>query len=730
MILKSITLINFQCYFGEVTFEFKEGLNLVIGDNGAGKSKLYDAFYWVLYDRVFDSMTREFQLTAHKDIRKNLVSDKAKAHCAPGESVKTSVEIVVLNPQKGDEYILTRTYSVARTESGTWREPTESVQSALFKDKYLDARPVPQVDIESIRRRILPDDVKPYMWFQGEQVDSLIDFKRNDTLTRAINVLSDISEFDFYEEVSKKAYETAEKDFLRKGRQMSSNASKNDELASKLERLRSELERLEEERILAANNLTKAREQKEDLLGKLEDAQRIKDLSSKSSEFKARLKETDERQNKMKAAINKNLFTRNWILKGTGFLVDAYAAKYDEYTRTRMKKEAGQEAQKQAMDEILKSFRLPVDVPEPIFIQQMLEKERCLVCDREAQKGTEAYNKIQELLERSKSHKQKVKPEPITKNDFSNEFKSLYQNGLQLQGSINQVDHEIKITVGEILELETKYKEIKNELEINEKEIMDIVDVSQISTIESSISIVIEFRSHDNAIIQYEKDLQRVEIKKEERASEINTTEEELRSLAIGKVPKSLEEKVQVLADFSAIAKSTRARVFNRLIEKLEEEANKHYFNMTAENKSVRGRIKLEKDLLGNYMPKNFDSAGLPLSSINDSNIILIKLAVIMAIISAKRSSPAAQLYPLISDAPTSKFGDNYAIGFCRTASEVYSQSIVISKDFYNNSDLQNRLFDEVGEKLGSVYVIEPSLSAEEQREHRDELEVRVTKIK
>ncbi len=106
------------------------------------------------------------------------------------------------------------------------------------------------------------------------------------------------------------------------------------------------------------------------------------------------------------------------------------------------------------------------------------------------------------------------------------------------------------------------------------------------------------------------------------------------------------------------------------------------------------------------------------------------KKEVIMAIISAKKSSPAADLYPLITDAPTSKFGDNYAIGFCRTASQVYSQSIVISKDFYNKPDLQQRLFAEAGEKMGNVYLIEPSLSEEAQREHRDELEVRLTKIR
>ena len=47
MIIEKIELENFMCYEGKNCFEFSEGINVVIGDNGYGKSKLYDAFYWV-----------------------------------------------------------------------------------------------------------------------------------------------------------------------------------------------------------------------------------------------------------------------------------------------------------------------------------------------------------------------------------------------------------------------------------------------------------------------------------------------------------------------------------------------------------------------------------------------------------------------------------------------------------------------------------------------------------
>ena len=729
MTINSITLKNFQCYFGEVKFEFKDGLNLVIGDNGAGKSKLYDAFYWVLYDQVFDSLNREFKKT--NQVKGSLVSDKAKALCEPGEMVKTEVEMVVYNPKRKMEYTLNRSYTVSKNEAGAWRYDPESNFSILQTDKFNISRPmVNQGDIASLLRGILPEDVKPYMWFQGEQVDSLIDFKNNSTLTHAINVLSDIREFDFFEEVSKRAFEAAEKEYHRELRKVSSDKRKNEDLENQKERIQRDLTRLDEEIKLAADNLTYANDRKDQLLNKVDDAQRIKELNQKESNLKDRLKDIENHLVRMKAGINKSLISRNWILKGAGTLVELFAEKYDNYTKARIRQEAEHSAKEKAMDNLIKEFRLPVDVPEPIFVNQMLEKEHCLVCDREAPKGSEPYQKILEILERSKAHKQKPKPEPITKHDFSKEFKNLYQNGLSLQGVISHTDHEIQTAIGDILELEDRSKAMKSELEGVQREIMEAVNASSVGSIDSSIDIVNEFQSQHNAIVTFEKKLARIKFDKEAKEKESKSIDEALKVLSTGKISPILEEKVRVLEDFRDIAKSTRERVFNRLILQLEEEANKHYYNMTAENNSVRGMIKLEKQANGNYMPKNLKGDGGFLSSPNDSNIILIKLAVIMAIISAKKSSPAADLYPLITDAPTSKFGDNYAIGFCRAASQVYSQSIVISKDFYNKPELQHRLFTEAGEKIGSVYLIEPSLSEEAQRGHRDELEVQLTKIR
>jgi DNA sulfur modification protein DndD len=100
---------------------------------------------------------------------------------------------------------------------------------------------------------------------------------------------------------------------------------------------------------------------------------------------------------------------------------------------------------------------------------------------------------------------------------------------------------------------------------------------------------------------------------------------------------------------------------------------------------------------------------------------MLIKLATIMSIITAKKATRSTDLYTLITDAPLSTFGDSYIIGFCKTVSKVYKQSIVMSKEFYQNETLKNQLLSDNEIDIGKVYILTPSLK-ESERETRNNL--------
>ena len=52
-----------------------------------------------------------------------------------------------------------------------------------------------------------------------------------------------------------------------------------------------------------------------------------------------------------------------------------------------------------------------------------------------------------------------------------------------------------------------------------------------------------------------------------------------------------------------------------------------------------------------------------------------------------------------------------------------------MSKDFYYNTDLRKRLINELGDQLGSMYIIEPSVS-EAERTNRSTLSVHIQREK
>src|SRR5689334_16223315 len=95
MKLHSISLTNFLCYYGsnnKVTFN--DGLNLILGANGYGKSKLYDAFQWVFKDGITDdSSPGRIKNTAF--LKKELISEKALLECEVGNNVFCEVMIEV-----------------------------------------------------------------------------------------------------------------------------------------------------------------------------------------------------------------------------------------------------------------------------------------------------------------------------------------------------------------------------------------------------------------------------------------------------------------------------------------------------------------------------------------------------------------------------------------------------------------------------------------------------------
>lgn len=729
MIIKSIAIENFQCYSGKLAqnkFEFRNGLNVIIGDNGSGKSKLYDAFFWVLYDKIFDSSTRQLVLTSNVGV--NLVSDMAKANCPVGEKVTAKIQLI-LQEYKGnssypDEYNLERSFTIQKikespdyNDSENWKVASNSITSIEVKD-ILHFKPMPGLDaFDRIVQKLIPTDMSQYLWFQGEQVDSLIDFKNENSLTQAINVLSDINYYDSIIEIAGKVSKQAETAY----RSELKEKSKNEYVAQSLSKRQDELEKLilrdEKDLELVSKNLDYAEDVKDELLAKVKDAQELEQFKSGIRNGKEKINRINEKLEIARKGFNNNLFSKQWILRNGDSLFKAYEYKLKDYDEERENKKIEHKIKIQ-QDAAIRN-RLPENVPNASYLKEMIAEKHCFLCDRDFEENDHAHGYLVDLFEKTKMTR--VSFSDILKNDFKTFFQQLYNNGYYLKTNvISTIDSSIANELESIEKLEEQRKDAIHELELIDQKLKHLLGTSSIGEDESR-DIVRNFQ-------QYDKDKEKFQRQKFEIEQRLSSNNKELKDILekmkhnVGESinPETIEKK-EVLDAFFELAKSTRAMVFEEQIRRIEEEANKHFKRMTADNRSVQGTIILKKHG-NNYMPKNVDEDGIELTSINDSNIILIKLSTIMAIVTAKGKS---DFHPLISDAPTSKFSDNYTIGFCNTVDDVFAQSIILSYDFYHNLALRERLLKEV-DNLGAVYIIDPSIK-EENRTNRKELSTNIT---
>ena len=130
MIIKNITIENFQSYYGNQTLEFSKGLNLIVGNGGKGKSKLFNAFYWVLFGKIYvteygwcstDDLPYKYTGAVKAKVMKRheFINKKALFEAQVGSDVQTSVHIE-LEDDKGNPYKIERSVSAKRLENDDW----------------------------------------------------------------------------------------------------------------------------------------------------------------------------------------------------------------------------------------------------------------------------------------------------------------------------------------------------------------------------------------------------------------------------------------------------------------------------------------------------------------------------------------------------------------------------------------------------------------------------------
>lgn len=162
MLIKSITLENFLPFQKKqvVTFstDSERNVTLIMGDNGAGKTSLAQAFEWCLYGRPPEGSTQ---------VINKYVSDRI----ASGSERYVSVEISIL---KGDvNYTVERRQRYYRPSSGARVRFDDSILFIFYKDAGGETRQVPKNEELTTINSLLSSELSHYFFFDGEHVKNM-----------------------------------------------------------------------------------------------------------------------------------------------------------------------------------------------------------------------------------------------------------------------------------------------------------------------------------------------------------------------------------------------------------------------------------------------------------------------------------------------------------------------------------------------------------------------------
>lgn len=698
---------NFSGPFESNTYEFSEGVNIVVADNGAGKSKIFSGFLWIFYDEFFDSDDKKI-----KNIKPHAVkvcSDKAKNEANVNELVECNVALEFSDKQF--RYRICKGFRLKKSKSNASLKDSSDWQ-VFFKDLevskrdlYLQEYHLVYNEDEHIRilNKLIQANLREYSLFQGEEVDKLIDFNKADSINQAVRTLTSINKYDELETITKYVADRAERELNER---VASNDAASENYMRKLEEketkknsLESEREKLQSYEHSYAENKTEV----DKLESSNENAEARKEFDDKIKEQNSKLNSVKNDYDRLVEKLNERFFDGSfgWIAMGCEKEVSNFKEKLNKFREVRTIKKAAILSE----DNNNQINLLPPDSPDSVTLQTMVEREHCYVCNREAKKDSEPWKHIVSLLNRKESGQNKSIQ--IFRNDLNDFFGDIQLKAQSYVGRIGGIKDSILRTrekeqelLEQITRVKKKIKDLKDErshLIIGDED--DMTDARQ---------IMAQYKGTLTRLQKAEDDIIKAKNRIDSLRESIRKDEYELSRMRPKDTPKEYEIHLDISSDLRDAAQRTRVRVFDDMILKLQEKANQHFQNLIKYNKLAGGILKFDKNPRGTIDFNYLDEEGNEVTGASEGFQRMKVLAVLMAIISV---NPYGYLYPLIADAPLSAFGQGFILGFFEETEKVFPQSIILIKEIYdkNSPNKLNQLGNELlkNDSISTMYVNE-----------------------
>lgn len=717
MIIKNITIENFQSYYNSHTLEFSKGLNLIIGNGGKGKSKLFNAFYWVLFGKIYitsngwcttDTLPNSANFVMG---RHDFLNKKALFETPINGEVKCSVRIEI-EDDKGKIYFIERSVNATRLDYENWdHEKAWNVKNNILKISFdtITGSKILTNDFEAEEKinELFPLGIRNYIWFQGESLESLINFRKKETLKAAVK---HISYFPYYEKLSDIISQAKIKITSQEGRRLkevNKNNTTLNGLLKTVENLRYKIEKEESEQKTFENYIDRISIALTDGENKISG---LASFTKLANDYQA----CDHEIERVVAEATKiDEFQRQklrelWILRKIQPMIEKCKTIIEQHKE----------------EEFTVPEKKYLDQPSRAKLEEILKDQKCFVCGTEFTEKDEQYHYITERLKLQET--------------FLKEMED-YHNNMQLSKSFNMFVGKIQdypdSLIVSLSEIEKQYndseenmdkcllkrKKLLAEKDILDKQIEDIKrkhGVDPVREADTAENINTTIRASRKNLETQKRKLEESKQRLNEYKKELHAAEQEIDKLnkknSIEKVPETEWKRISTFLE--DICKRVQENARKELLIKIEERANDFYTRFTEHDDGYKGNVKIGDDYSIEFDP-----------GLNTSHEDRKKMSIINALLSLNQEAMNT-FYPFISDAPTSNFDLETTHKYLLGIKDIFGQSIILTKDVDLESENYLDLIKQ--ETVSRIYMLESEIYSGNADRGQHEVSTRIKTLK
>ena len=711
MKLNKIIIKNFRSYYGENCFELSDGLTLVIGDNGDGKTTFFEALEW-LFDTSKDNKSE------------SNISEMRKAEMGIGDSDEVSVTMTF--DHRGEKEICKK-FIFEKDTNGSVRTRDFSFvgYEIVGAERYKrDGKILLESCFDTVIRR--------YCLFKGER--ELNVFDNNTALKTLVDTFSGIKQFDNLVELT--TYFEQQSDNL-----VTKELKKDKKQEEVIKRLEYELSKVQSDISDVRHDISIKEKAVSDYETRLRVLEENQDACENLQDINARIEQKKIEQRRLMGYINLDynamLLDDMWILRAFPSILSEYQKKVSSLSREKRKLQkaederiAVEKGKQEAIKEIQKlandATPLPWNLPDKETMQEMIDDEICKVCGRPAEKGSDAYNfmvnKLNEYLdhirkESEAAQQQETPIKPLFENTYINE---LHTRSIQLSGDTEQELMGLATVIADRLSFVQSRKQdlerVNKDLTEAEDAKMQLLIQTPDLTEEMLIKNFKDFKGLSDSSKRASLDLQELNHELEVLEAQKQELKERQNQIVPSNGIVRVYQKVHItLERIMKAFEAAKNRNVEEFIQTLEEQANIYLKKLNADD--FRGVIKIKRTADGSARINLYSSNDTLIANPGGAQKTTMYMSVLFAI-SKITTLKRDEDYPLIFDAPTSSFGEFKEDIFYNIIDNIDKQCVIFTKDLlrYDRDTEKRELdFDKINQLSCSVYRIQKAPGYDEE---------------